>query len=61
MVLHCWQDLGVRKHVQAFKLMAIIRDTDPEHWDKLEENGDVPEVDITSELPCRALPINCSC
>ncbi len=33
--------------------MKIIRETDPEHWDKLEAAGDLPEVDITSELPSR--------
>jgi ankyrin repeat protein len=40
-------DLGVRKRTQAFKLMKIIRETDPDYWDKLEAEGDVPEVDIT--------------
>lgn len=31
--------------------MKIIRETDPEYWDKLEAEGDMPELDITSELP----------
>ena len=45
------QDLGVRKRTQAFKIMKIIRETDPEYWENLEAEGDVPEMDITSELP----------
>ena len=49
--LDCLQDLGVRKRTQAFKIMKIIRETDPDHWDKLETEGDVPEIDITSNLP----------
>ena len=41
--------------------MTIIRGTDPEYWDKLEEVGDVPEVDITSELQSRiAYSTTCS-
>ena len=41
----------MRKRTQAFKVMKIIRETDPEYWDKLEAEGDMPELDITSELP----------
>lgn len=40
-------DLGVRKRSQAFKLMKVIRETDEEHWEQLENDGDVPELDIT--------------
>lgn len=45
------QDLGVRKRTQAFKIMKIIRETDPEYWEKVETEGDVPEMDLTSALP----------
>eukprot|EP01044_Picomonas_judraskeda_P020921 COSAG03_NODE_4785_length_1434_cov_2.250936_2_plen_146_part_00 len=40
-------DMGVRKRTQAFKLMKVIRETDPEHWENLEAEGDVPELDLT--------------
>ena len=32
-------ELGVRKRSNAFKLMAAIRDTDMEHWSKIDEAG----------------------
>lgn len=40
----------MRKRTQAFKLMKVIRETDQDHWDTLEAEGDVPDLDITSEL-----------